>query len=316
MTSFENTRVWFVTGSSQGLGKAIVEVVLSHGDRVVATMRNPASLSSLQSKYPSEQLLLQRLDVGSPEEIEAAFEATKKHFNRLDVVVNNAGYGLYGEIEATPDHEARAIFEVLFWGPVNITKQGCILAIYGAFFREVNPQGHGGRVFNISSSGGYMAQPNLSFYGSAKFALEGFTQSFIKEMPPVWNITGCIIEPGGFRTEWAGASMNTLPQHPAYTDPSFPTSQYRVFYDVATSKSLGETSRAGEVLYKLAYDSFAGTVLPLRLQLGSDSFYMAQAQARKALTDQDVWGEVSHSTNADDHDKGLVEMVKKMFANA
>ncbi|KIJ27612.1 hypothetical protein M422DRAFT_784825 [Sphaerobolus stellatus SS14] len=309
MTSFENTRVWFVTGSSQGLGKAIVEAVLSHGDRVVATLRNPASLSSLQSKYPSEQLLLQRLDVSSPEEIEAAFEATKKHFNRLDVVVNNAGYGLYGEIEATPDHEARAIYEVLFWGPVNITKQAI------KFFREVNPQGHGGRVFNISSAGGYMAQPNLAFYNSAKFALEGFTQSFIKEMPPVWNITGCIIEPGGFRTEWAGASMNALPQHPAYTDPSFPTSQFRVHHEAATSKSLGKSSKAGEVLYKLAHDSFAGTALPLRLQLGSDSFYIAQAQARKTLADQDVWGEVSHSTNADDHDKGLVEMIKKMFAN-
>jgi len=96
---------------------------LKHGDRAVATLRNPSALSQLQEQYPPGQLLLQNLDVTSFEQIIAAFEAAKKHFNRLDVVVNNAGYGLYGEIESTSDEEARKAHETMFWGPVNITKQ-------------------------------------------------------------------------------------------------------------------------------------------------------------------------------------------------
>jgi NAD(P)-dependent dehydrogenase (short-subunit alcohol dehydrogenase family) len=114
-----------VTGCSQGLGKALLETVLAAGERVVATLRNPLALAHLQSKYPTSQLLIWPLDVTSASQINDAFEATKKHFNRLDVVVNNAGYGLLAEIEATPDEEARKIIEVLYWGPVNITKKVC-----------------------------------------------------------------------------------------------------------------------------------------------------------------------------------------------
>ena len=112
-----------VTGSSQGLGRALVEAVLAAGERAVATLRKPEQLADLAQKYPSSQLLVQRLDVTSLEQIIEAFEATRKHFGRLDVVVNNAGYGLQGEIEAIPEEKARQLFEVLFWGPVRITKE-------------------------------------------------------------------------------------------------------------------------------------------------------------------------------------------------
>lgn len=140
---FESSRVWFsepflhhfcgsrlantlcvtVTGSSQGLGNALLNAILEAGERAVATLRNPAALAGLQSRYPASQLLVVPLDVTSAFQINDAFEAAKKHFSRLDVVVNNAGYGLLCEIEGTSDEEARKIMEVLFWGPVNITKQ-------------------------------------------------------------------------------------------------------------------------------------------------------------------------------------------------
>jgi len=106
--------------------------------------------------------------------------------------------------------------------------------------------------------------------------------------------------------------MNILPQHPAYADPSFPSSQYRSMH--GSMGAIGDPYKAGEVLYKVANDSFNGKELPLRLQLGSDAFYIATASAKKTLGDQKVWADVSHSTNADDHDRGLVEMIKQTFA--
>ena len=114
-----------VTGTSQGLGHALVEQVLHSGERAVATLRNPSTLlsSDLASQYGPEQLLVLSLDVANPADITAAFEQTKEHFGRLDVVVNNAGYALMAEIEGTPDEEARKAMEVMFWGPVNITKE-------------------------------------------------------------------------------------------------------------------------------------------------------------------------------------------------
>lgn len=139
MSSFKNSRVWFsesnfsiryteterhlstVTGSSQGLGRSLLEAALSANERVVATLRKPEVLASLQKQYPHEQLLVVPLDVTNKTQVTEAFDATKKHFGRLDVVVNNAGYGLAGEVEALPEEEMRKQIEVLFWAPLNIS---------------------------------------------------------------------------------------------------------------------------------------------------------------------------------------------------
>ena len=117
-----------VTGSSQGLGKSVLETILEKGDRVVATLRKPEVLNKLREKYSTTQLLILPLDVTNKSQIDAVFEETKKHFDRLDVVVNNAGYGLSGEIETMPEEAARKQIEVLFWGPVRICQR------VGAFF--------------------------------------------------------------------------------------------------------------------------------------------------------------------------------------
>ncbi|KAF8519622.1 hypothetical protein BU17DRAFT_75884 [Hysterangium stoloniferum] len=293
------SHVWFVTGSSQGLGKLLVETILAHGDRVVATARQPSSLATLQAKYPASQLLVQRLDVTSATDIAEAFEATESQFSRLDVVVNMAGYGLVGEIEAIPEEEARKMMETHFWGPVNITKAAI------KFFRKINPVGHGGRIFNVSSVSGYVANPTLAYYTATKFALEGFTEAFIKEMPEKWNIKGCILELGGFPTAWRDNSI-VIPQHPAYDDPSFPTNRFRAAK--ATSKYMGDPNRCAEAMYNLASSSD----LPLRLQLGSDSFYLVTAQAKKTLKEQQQWARVSHSTNVDDYDRGVMSFLESM----
>lgn len=145
------------------MGSALLNAVLAKGERAIATLRKPTVLAALQAKYPASQLLVVSLDVTVPSQITAAFEAAKKHFGRIDVVVNNAGYAVLGEIEATPDEDARKEFEVQFWGPVNITKEAI------KFFREVNEPGRGGRVFNVSTAGGYSSNQALAFYSSSKF---------------------------------------------------------------------------------------------------------------------------------------------------
>ena len=112
-----------VTGSSQGLGRALLEAVLASGERAVATARKPEALSELSRQYPSTRLLVVPLDVTNEEQIKAAFKTATAHFRRLDVVVNNAGYGVQGEIAGTPEAEARRVIETLFWGAVHVTKE-------------------------------------------------------------------------------------------------------------------------------------------------------------------------------------------------
>lgn len=126
------SRVWLITGSSSGLGKAIIETLLADtNDRAIATCRNPTVLSYLTSQYGTNRLVVQKLDVTKPEEVQQAFAAGLKAFGTIDVVVNNAGYALIGEIEGIPEEDARQQFEVQFWGPVRVSKEVCIFLMVG-----------------------------------------------------------------------------------------------------------------------------------------------------------------------------------------
>ncbi|EMD34262.1 hypothetical protein CERSUDRAFT_117138 [Gelatoporia subvermispora B] len=299
--SFENARVWFITGSSQGLGKALLEEVLERGERAVATARKPEVLAPLAEKYPTSQRLLQPLDVTNEAQIIEAFEATEKHFGRLDVVVNNAGYGLKGEIEAIPEDQARKQIEVLFWGPVHITKEAI------KFMRDINPPGLGGRVLNISSIGGYIANTTLAYYSAGKFALEGFTEAFTKEMLPSWNIKGVIIEPGGFPTEWARSSMVQYPVHPKYDSPDSPSVLFRKMGENSTA--IGNNRKAAQAMMHIA----SMPDPPLRIQLGTEAWMLAKFKASKTIEDLEKHADISHSTNGDAVD---VDEVKKTLAQA
>jgi len=234
-------------------------------------------------------------------QIAEAFKATEKHFGRLDVVVNNAGYGLKGEIESIPEEEARKQIEVLFWGPVHVTKEAI------KFMRDVNPPGLGGRVLNISSIGGYSANPTLAYYSAGKFALEGFTEAFTKEMLPSWNIKGVIIEPGGFPTEWARSSMIQYPVHPKYDTPDSPSVLFRKMGESLTP--IGDNRKAAKALMQIA--SLPDP--PLRIQLGTEAWMLAKFKASKTVQDCDEFEAISHSTNADAVN---VEEVKKMLEQA
>ncbi|TFY70746.1 hypothetical protein EVG20_g2281 [Dentipellis fragilis] len=331
-----SSRVWFVTGTSSGLGLSLVTEVLVAGERVVATARNPASskgLVSLQSKYPESQLLVLRLDVTDAPRIKEVFDLAVQHFHRIDVVVNNAGYGVTAEIEATPDKVAREQVETLFWGPVNVTKQVkcmplslcgppftaiCTQALH--VFRTVNAPGEGGRVLNISSIGGYSANPTLAYYNAAKFgtcslysssltfvhsffisafsiALEGFTEAFDREMPPAWNIKGIIIEPGAFPTTWRDG--DSVPPHPDYP-PDAPSVLFRQMTLAYTP--IGDLSKAAKAMIKMAGEKNP----PARVQLGSDSFGILVHEATKTIKEAEQWQEVAHGTNKDGIDGNKV----------
>lgn len=149
-----------VTGASSGLGKAVTEVVLRKGDIAVATLRKPAALAHLAKLYPPSRLLLLSLDVTRPADVSAAFDRTREVFGRLDVLFNNAGYAMFGEVEGTPDADARAMFEVDFWGAVSASREAV------KFFREVNPPGEGGMILQNSSYSGFSGSPGFAFYSA------------------------------------------------------------------------------------------------------------------------------------------------------
>jgi len=288
-----NSRVWFITGTSQGLGRTLLEEVLARGERAVATLRRPEALSSLWERYPPSQLLVLPLDVTVNEQVTAAFEATRSHFGRLDVVVNNAGNAVEGEIESIKEEDARKQLEVLFWAPVHITKEAV------KFMRDVNPPGQGGRILQISSTFGYLSPPTLAYYGAGKFALEAFTESLSKELLPEWKIRAVIVEPGGFRTEWNNTSMMRVPVHPLYNRPNSAVVKFR---EVMAARSIGDPLKFAKAFVQIADMDDP----PIRLQLGSESWTMVREEALQTLRDGEVYAELAHSTNADDVDQEAV----------
>ena len=237
-----------VTGTSGGIGLATVKAVLEAGHRAAATTRKStpaAPLAALLATYgPSRLLVVQHdpssADATSGDEIVNRVDA---HFGRLDVVVNNAGYGLNGVVESIDEAQARMQLEVNFWDPARISRAAV------RYFREHNTPangGSGGRIIQVSSSGGFSPSPTLAHYSASKFgecitcypfdtqniliiraALNAFSEALHKELDPAWNIKLIVVQPGGVRTDWAGASMNRVPLPPAYADPNGIPAQFR-----------------------------------------------------------------------------------------
>ena len=155
-----------VTGTSTGVGRALAEVALEHGDRVVATARSPSSVDDLGQKYPgTDRLLVVSLDVTQPHQVADAFARAMETFGRVDVVVNNAGSAGMGELEGYDETQARNIMETNFWGVINVTREAI------KCFRECNPPGEGGRLLQMSSIFGLRGSPLGSFYAASKFGM-------------------------------------------------------------------------------------------------------------------------------------------------
>lgn len=198
------SRVWFVTGSSKGFGREFVLAALERGDKVAATARNTDTLSDLVEEY-GDAVLPIRLDVTDRDQVFAAVKAAHETFGRLDVVINNAGYGLFGAVEEITDQQLRDQLDVNLFGVLHVTQ--AVLPI----LRE---QGSG-HIIQISSIGGLVAFPNLGGYHASKWALEALSDSLAQEVAG-FGIKVTLVEPGGFDTDWSTASAVVADAQPQY----------------------------------------------------------------------------------------------------
>lgn len=185
--------VWLITGCSTGFGRELVKAVRAHGHHVVATARDLASLDDFAA---DPAILVQVLDVTKPAQIAAAVQAAEARFGRIDVLVNNAGYGYLSAVEEGEDDEIRAMFEANVFGLAAMTKA----VLPGMRARR------SGHVINISSMGGLIGFPGIGYYNATKFAVEGLSEALAKETAPL-GIKVTVVEPGPFRTDWAGRSL-------------------------------------------------------------------------------------------------------------
>lgn len=273
-------QTWFITGASSGFGEAFARHAVAGGHNVVATARDPSRLSAIAALAP-EQVLVHRLDVTQPGEAKGAINAAVARFGRIDVLVNNAGYGIVGAAEETPERELRAQMETNFFGAVGVTH---------AALPQFRAQGSGA-IVNISSLGGQLSFAGFSAYSASKFALEGFSEALAAEMAP-FGVKVLIVEPGAFRTRLAGEAMKHMPIIHAYDDVVGATRNFAHQMDGTQEGDPLKAAAAIEMALK-------ADKTPLRLQLGRDAVDAVRAHAEQLLADLSLWEDVAIDTRLD-----------------
>jgi NAD(P)-dependent dehydrogenase (short-subunit alcohol dehydrogenase family) len=272
------SQAWMITGSSRGLGRAFTEAVLEAGHRVAATARNVNDLSDLRQKYGSQVLPL-ALDVTNQAQAQDAVEATIRTFGKLDVLVNNAGYGNVAPIEDTSIEEFRAQIETNLFGVIILTK--AVLP----HFRE-NGSGH---FIQVTSIAGRIGPIGRAPYAAAKWAVEGFSETLAKEVAP-FGVKVTIVEPGGFRTDFAGSSTALREGRPEYDATVGKTVRFQREFN---GKQPGDPARAAAALLRLVSVENP----PLRIVLGSDAFSAAASNDLAKIDLAREWEDLSISTD-------------------
>jgi NAD(P)-dependent dehydrogenase (short-subunit alcohol dehydrogenase family) len=270
-------KTWFITGASSGFGFAFAEYALHMGYNVVATARNPGRLKDLVARAPKQALALE-LDVNRPQDSQAAVAAAVRHFGRIDVLINNAGYGVLGAAEETPEHELRALMDTNFFGAVAVIK---------AALPVLRTQ-RSGSIVNISSLGGQLSFAGFSAYCASKFALEGFSEALAQEVAG-FGVKVLIVEPGNFRTNLLGSGTKEMPAMEAYSQAVGGT---REFARNMHGAQLGDPARAAAAIDR----ALAAGNTPLRLQLGADAIGAIRDHANKLLQDLEQWASVGSET--------------------
>jgi len=262
----------FITGASRGFGKLWAEAFLKRGDKIAATARNIETLNDLVAQY-GDAILPIKLDVNSRADSFAAINKAKEHFGTLDVVINNAGYGLFGTIEETTEDEARNQIETNVFGLLWVTQAA--LPIFRA-------QGHG-HIIQVSSVLGIVTLPLLGIYNASKFAVEGLSESLAQEVKG-FGINISLIEPNGFATDWAGASAAQSEPIPAYND-------VRNAFNEANAQEgvFGDPAATSEAVLKLVDSKNP----PLRLFLGKHTLPWAKNVYAERIAEWEEWNEVA-----------------------
>lgn len=272
-------RIWMVTGASRGIGARIVDAVLANGDAVVATARDAASL---QRRFgPSGALLALTLDVTDEAQAALAVTAALQRFGRIDVLVNNAGFGLLGAVEEATADEVRRLYETNVFGVLNVTR-----AVLPAM--RSRRRGH---LINISSLGGYRSSAGFGVYCSTKFAIEGLTEALHAELAPL-NIRATVVEPGYFRTDFLDAS-SLVTSTRVLEDYAASAGRVRTAAAQISRNQPGDPQRLAQALLALVESSTP----PLRLPLGTDALQVIEDKHAFVRQETATWRSLSASTD-------------------
>lgn len=280
MSEKENDKVWFITGSSSGFGRELAEQALEKGYKVAATARKIETIEDLVEKFPETARAI-RLDVTDAGETKAAIEQAIKEFGRIDVLVNNAGYGLGGGIEEPGEEQIRRQFETNVFGPIRVMRAAL------PFMREQKS----GHILNISSIGGFRSIPSVGYYTATKFALEAFSEALAGEVEHL-GIKVTIVEPGGFRTDFAGRSF-VMPENRIA---DYVTSERIDKIGEYDGNQPGDPKKAVAAMIQVVETENP----PLRLPLGADAVKGMEEKIESVKQNIDEWREVAVNTAVDE----------------
>lgn len=234
MPAQKGSRVWFITGCSSGFGRLLAEEIVRRGEKVVATARKVETVQDLAEAHP-DQVLALTLDVTKPEEITASVNATLAKFGKVDVLVNNAGYGVTGAAEEVDESEFLPMFDTNVLGLIRMTR---------AVLPHLRKQ-RSGHILNLSSIGGLIATAGITYYNTSKFAVEGFSEGLAGEMEPL-GVSVTAIEPGPFRTDFLGRSKTVAANK--IDDYAESAGKSRTYFETQSGKQLGDPQKAVEAM--------------------------------------------------------------------
>jgi NAD(P)-dependent dehydrogenase (short-subunit alcohol dehydrogenase family) len=246
----EKNKIWFITGISSGLGKALAEAVIEKGDFVIGTFRQQTQADVFNNAHKDAAFAL-KMDITKPNDIKKAFKTIEKKFGRIDVLVNNAGFGFAGAVEETSDAEVRQVFEANFFGTLKVTQMALPM---------MRAQGNG-HIIQMSSHGGIKAFAGFGIYNASKFALEGFSEALAQELAPL-SIKVTIVQPGPFRTGFANTAFKEAATK--IEDYNATASAFRERMKAVDGKQEGNPVKAAEAIINIVYSENS----PLRLPLG------------------------------------------------
>lgn len=271
-------RVWFITGASRGFGALITAEVLAAGDAVVATARDPKTVTAKFGEHP--RLLAAKLDVTQEDQAQAVVEAVIQRFGRIDILLNNAGYGLLSAVEEASAKEVERLFATNVFG---------LLAVTRAVLPHMRRQ-RSGHVINISSIGGYGAYPGWGVYCATKFAVEGLTEALAAELAPL-GIKATVVEPGFFRTDFLdGQSLSVAEPIADYAETSGATRERAMELN---HQQPGNPAKLAKAMLALA----DAAQPPVRLPLGSDTLARIEAKNRSVTEEIATWRQLALSTD-------------------
>jgi NAD(P)-dependent dehydrogenase (short-subunit alcohol dehydrogenase family) len=271
-------RVWLVTGTSSGFGRAIAEAALAAGDTVIATARKPETLDDLAAAYPGRAVPI-ALDVTDAARIKAVVAEAVLWYGRIDVLVNNAGRAHVGAVEETTDAELRSLMDLHLFGPADLIR---------AVLPHMRAQGSGA-IVQISSMGGRMSFPGVGGYSATKHALEGLSEALVAEVAP-HGIDVLVVEPGAFRTGLSGGSQSVSAPIEGYESTVGP---FRTAFPESNGKEPGDPAKAAAAIL----EALAAEPVPLRLVLGGDAADAIGAELKAQAEEFAAWEHVSRGTD-------------------